>query len=63
MNLIDYSNDRYSFLNKYPQIESIFVKILQYVEEDHSPSSNGSGPNSRKKARVKKIRNTINKIF
>ena len=34
-------------------METIFVKILQFLEEDHQHSSE-SAPDSRKKARVKK---------
>lgn len=45
--LIEYSRDRYSFLNKYPQIEAVFIKILQYLEEEHT-NSEDSAPDTRK---------------
>lgn len=46
--LIEYSRDKYSFLNKYPQIEAIFVRILHYLEEEHSCSDDSAPEPSRK---------------
>jgi hypothetical protein len=48
--LIEYSRDKYSFLNKYPQIEAIFVRILRYLEEEHS-CSDDSTPERPKKVK------------
>jgi hypothetical protein len=60
--LIEYSRDRYSFLSKYPQIESIFVKILQYLEGEQS-NSEKSTPDFHKKAKIKRKANGKFKCF
>jgi hypothetical protein len=60
--LIEYCRDRYSFLNKYPEIEAIFIKILQFVEDDHHRSTD-SAPDSSKKAKVRRKAGAKGKLF
>ena len=38
--MIEYSRDRHSFLNKYPQIETIMVRLLEYIEEEYFREGN-----------------------
>lgn len=51
--LIEYSRDRYSFLSKYPEIETVFLKLLRHLEKEHTIETNVLSEIDARKEKVK----------
>jgi hypothetical protein len=51
--LIEYSRDRYSFLSKYPQIETVFMKLLHHLEKEYTIETNFASDIDARRDKVK----------